>query len=94
MPHLMPKSELCPCLLCRADATWWGSGRHVQAVLCLPDVVAFCWSGGKEQERSLCLYSLKYEPLCLTSLGVHSPLFPSNELGFCSPISRLDEHCG
>lgn len=63
----------------------WGSGGHVQAVLCLLDVVAFYWSGGKEQEKSLSLYSLKYEPLCLTSLGVHSPLFPSNELVFVLP---------
>lgn len=62
----------------------WGSGELVQAVLCLPRVGAFCWSGGREQ-NSLSLYSLKYQPPSLTSLGVHSPLFPSNESVFVLP---------
>lgn len=61
------------------------SGGLVLAVLCLPDVVTFCWIGGREQEKSVSLYSLKYEPLSLTSLGVHSPLFPSNESVFVLP---------
>lgn len=63
----------------------WGNGGFVQAVLCPPDVVAFCWSRGKKQEESSSLYSLRYEQLSLTRLGVHSPLFPSNELGFVLP---------
>lgn len=65
----------------------WGIGGLVQAVLCFPDVVAFCWSGEKEQEESFSLYSLRYEQLSLTNFGVHSPFFPSNESGFVLPIT-------
>lgn len=55
------------------------------AVVHLPDIVVLYQGGGRERERNISIYSLKCELLCLTSLGVHSPLFPSNESVFVLP---------
>lgn len=61
------------------------NGGLALVMVYLPDVVVMCQGGGTEQERNICLYSLECELLCLTSLGVHSPLFPSNESVFVLP---------